>query len=168
MLKRAAALALCATPALAEGWQIMYLADSGGSRPMQVGPNEGGLPFPYVDNDRGERLMIDCRNGDDGTYDWTLQFFPGREPTVLPKAAKDNRFIIAFDTDVAEYDLGPFTYVQEYFWADVPDSLASEVMARGVIRLELPAAYTMTDQPYRTEFALTGSAAAIDRSCPTP
>lgn len=169
MLKIAAALALCATPVMAEGWQVMYLADSGGSRPMQVGPNDGGIPFPYVENDRGERLLLQCRWTGDAMvgHDWTLKFYPGQTPTVLPKDATGNRFNVAFDGDpTAAFDLGDFTYVQEAFWAPVPADVVAGIIRGSVVALEMPGAYALDGKPYLTEFTLAGSERSIDEACP--
>ncbi|TAG31705.1 MAG: hypothetical protein EAZ40_00305 [Rhodobacterales bacterium] len=161
-------LAAAPTMGVAEGWKVMYLADSGGSRPMQVGPDEGGIPFAYVDNAKGERLTIGCRwtgNADLG-YEWSLKIHPGQEPTFLPVEPEGNRIIVTFDDDPAGQDLGGFTFVQEAFWADVPASLAAEIKARGVIRLEMPGPYVEGGKAYRTDFTLSGSGAALRRSCP--
>jgi hypothetical protein len=146
----------------------MYLADSGGSRPMQVGPNDGGIPFAYVDSARGERLFLDCRGTGSAElgYEWTLKVYPGREPTFLPKESTGNRFIVTFDDDPTRHDVGGFTYVQESFWADVPAVVATEIKQRGVIRLEVPGAYVDSGETYRTEFTLADSNSAIDKACP--
>jgi hypothetical protein len=163
-------ICLAAAPsiAFAEGWKVMYLADSGGSRPMQVGPEEGGIPFAYVDNDKGERLFLECRWTGSANlgYAWTLKISPGREPTFLPVEAEGNRFVVTFDDDPTPYDLGGFTFVQEAFWAEVPATLATEIKARGTIRLEMPGTYAKGGVAYRTEFTLSGSGATLRRSCP--
>lgn len=163
-------ICLAAAPAqlLAEGWQIMYLADSGGSRPMQVGPDDGGIPFAYVDNDRGERLTLACRwtGSADLGHDWTLEVFPGPEPTFLPKDAEGTLFLVTFDSDTRAYELGDFSYVQQTFRAPVPVDIAVEIMQRKVIRLEIPGAYVVGGEAYRTEFTLAGSADVIDYACP--
>jgi hypothetical protein len=170
-------LALClaclASPVAAEQWQVMFLADSGGSRPMQVDPADLGSVESvwmeaYVDNDKGERLFLDCRwtGGAASDYDWTLRLFPGRDPTFLPKDSKDNQFIVTFDGDDTEHKLGDFTFVQEAFWAPVPDVIATEIITRRVIRLEMPGTYVEGGERYRTEFSLVGSGAAIDKACP--
>ncbi len=154
--------------ALAEGWKMMYLADSGGSRPVQVGPDAGGIPFAYVDSARGERLFLQCRWTGNAAlgYEWTLKINPGPEPTFLPVEAQGNRFIVTFDDDPTEHDLGGFSFVQGAFWADVPAVIATEIRQRGTIRLEMPGTYVEGGETYRTEFTLSGSGAAIRRSCP--
>jgi hypothetical protein len=169
----AATLICLAVPAWAEGWEMMFLTGSGGSRPMQVDPADLGSAesvtiMAYVDNDRGERLFLDCRwtGGAAWDYDWTLKLFPGQEPTFLPKESQGNRFIVTFDGDDIDHDLGEFSFVQEAFRAPVPEVIATEIMQRGVIRLEMPGAYVRGGETYRTEFTLVGSAAAIDKACP--
>ncbi|NJS38184.1 MAG: hypothetical protein HC783_03295 [Rhodobacteraceae bacterium] len=161
-------LAAAPSVALAEGWKVMYLADSGGSRPMQVGPDDGGIPFAYVDNARDERLFLECRwiGSADVGYAWTLKINPGPEPTFLPLDAEGNRFVVTFDTDPKEHDLGGFTFVQGAFWADVPATLGTEIKERETIRLEMPGTYIEGGETYRTEFTLSGSGAALRRSCP--
>jgi hypothetical protein len=174
MLKLAVSLALCATSATADGWQVMYLTDSGGSRPMQVDPADLGSAesvtiVAYVDNDRGERLFLHCRwtGGAAWDYDWMLRIFPGREPTFLPNDSKGNRLNVSFDGDATVHDLGDFTFVQEAFWAPVPKVIATEIIERGVIRLEMPGVYVRGGKTYRTEFTLAGSESAVGNACPS-
>jgi hypothetical protein len=159
------AFLLLASPAAAEGWEVMFLTD-GGSRPMQVGPNEGGSPLAYVENRKGERLFLECRSTKAGVDEWTLRFYPGPEPTVLPGESKGTRFVVSFDDEATDYHLGPFTYVQEAFWAVVPEDIAYGIIANAVVHVEIPGAYVRGSESYSTEFSLSGSEAAIDRSCP--
>lgn len=168
MLKLVAALALCTTSAAAEGWQVMYLASSGGSRPMQVGPNDGGIPFAYVDNERGERLLVECRSfgGAASDYDWTMKLFPGQSPTFQPKAAQDNSFLVTFDDLKTEYAMADFTFVQEAFWGPTTDIMVEDIRTRRVIHLEMPGAFVEGGTTYRTEFTLAGSTAALNTACP--
>jgi hypothetical protein len=73
---------------------------------------------------------------------------------------------VTFDGDDTEHKLGDFTFVQEAFWAPVPDVIATEIITRRVIRLEMPGTYVEGGERYRTEFSLVGSGAAIDKACP--
>lgn len=168
MLKLAAALALCATSAAAEGWQVMYLAGSGGSRPMQVGPNEGGIPFAYVDNAKGERLFLECHETGSTTrdYTWTIRIYPGTEPNFLPKDSQGNQFTFTFDGTNANYGIGNFTFVQDAFWADINEYLAADIRTHSMIRLEMPGQFVEGGKTYRTEFTLAGSTAALNTACP--
>jgi hypothetical protein len=156
-----AALATTPVSAIAEGWQVLYLADSGGSRPMQVGPNEGGIAFAYVDSGGGERLFLDCRTNDSGFYDWTLKFNPGENPAFRPVDADGTRLFARFDEDPAQIDLGLFSFVQGAYWAPVPADIALRVIRQEVIRITDGGSAVV-------EFSLAGSSDAIDRACPTP
>ncbi len=168
MWKLVAALALGATSAAAEGWQLMYLADSGGSRPVQVGPNDGGIPFPYVDNEKGERLVVDCRwsGGAASDYDWMLRLYPGQTPSFLPRASENNQFLVTFDEEATAYRVANFTFVQGAFWGPTTDIMVDDIRTRGVIRLEMPGEFVEGGETYRTDFTLSGSQAAINNACP--
>jgi hypothetical protein len=168
LLRFILALACFATPGAAEGWKVMYLADSGGSRPMQVGPNDGGTPFAYVENEKGERLFLDCRwsGGAASDYDWTLKLYPGQPPNFLPKAAQDNQFLVTFDGVDTTYGIADFTFVQEAFWGPTTDIMVDDIRTRSLLRLEMPAAFVEGGTTYRTEFTLSGSKAAINKACP--
>jgi hypothetical protein len=157
MLRLALILSCLAAPAAAEKWEVMYLTHSGGTRPMQVDPADLGdvdsvWMQAYVDNDRGERLFLDCRwkGGAASDLEWTLRLFP----------------IVTFDGVEGTNDIGDFTFVQEGFWARVPDILATDIRQGRAIRLEMPAAYVVGGETYRTEFTLAGSNAALDKACP--
>ena len=154
-------LSATATLALAEGWEVMYLAASGGSRPMHVGPNDGGTPFAYVDSARGERLFLDCRTNDNGFYDWTLKLHPGDASVLRPFDSDGTRLFAGFDDDPTQIDLGLFNFVQEAFWAAIPEDVAMQIMERSLIRISDGGSAV-------AEFTLRGSSEAIDRACPTP
>lgn len=159
-------IALLASPAAAEGWQVMYLASGGGSRPVQVGPGEGGIPFPHVDNDRGERLILGCPSGGDPGQVWTLAFHPGQDPTVLPKDAEGTRIIVTFEGNPATHDIGRFTFVQGAFRGHLDAIVATDIRQAGGIRLDIPGEDVRGGMAYRTEFTLAGARAAIDTACP--
>jgi hypothetical protein len=153
-------LVLLACPAAAEEWQIMYLADSGGSRPMQVGPGEGGVPVAYVDSGQGERLFLECRQTGTGGKGWTLKLYPGDPPSIAPQGEDgETRLFAGFDGNPAQIDLGPFAYVQQAFWADVAEEVARQVMAGDRITIS-------ASDGSAINFSLAGALAAITTACP--
>jgi hypothetical protein len=156
----AAALALLATPALAEGWQVQYLAGSGGSRPMVVDKSEAESAEAFVENERGERLILSCRGGSEGPGFFLSLYTPAPIPVPSDYADDGVELSASFGADPAQNDLGLFQAAQERYFAPLSIETFDRMMAAPTIRLYA----TVAD--YAAEFPLQGfTAAAAEVTC---
>lgn len=123
----AALLAVMGTAAVAEGWQLQYFADSGGSRPVVVERSDAEFSEAYLRDSVGNGLYLSC---------WTDE---GGNRTIRYSAAGEAAFGSTITArlglaDGDSIDLNEMPYAGgSYFTALGPDSVERLQNSAGVI-----------------------------------
>jgi hypothetical protein len=160
----AVALALLACPASAKGWQVEYLAGPDDS-PSDgvVRPDEAAFARAYVDNAKGERLVLDCDGAGVGAT-YVLRLFLPRSATIPPPddAEAGTAFVAYFGSDPENYDLGLLADLDnppKVYFATMSAENLDRFRSEDRVRLAAKGLFA-------AEFTLAGSAVAIAKACP--
>lgn len=143
-------------PALAEGWQNLYMADTGGSRMMQTdNPAEADEILAAVDAADGARLIVTCPAQDGQIWVQIGQTGSSDGPDYL-----NSDSVISFSVDGAAPVAGaPQGFMQSAYHATMPEGVIA-AMASGK---ELVVTYGPAPAGQKV-FTLSGSAQALSRA----
>ncbi|MFV0301104.1 MAG: hypothetical protein ACK5IP_09550 [Paracoccus sp. (in: a-proteobacteria)] len=143
-----------ACAANAEGWQNLYMADTGGSRLWQTNdPAEASYVYAAVDSPDGARLIVKCP-GQPGETWITI----GQVGSVDGPGFLNERSSVSFSADKQTWrTVGNFGYSQSSYSMTVPDTLVREMATGRTLVMKYG------NQPnQRKIFSLTGARRALN------
>ncbi|MDO5642744.1 MAG: hypothetical protein Q4G26_10225 [Paracoccus sp. (in: a-proteobacteria)] len=138
----------------AEGWQNLYMADTGGSRMMQTDdPAQADEILAAVDSADGARLIVTCPAQDGQIWVQIGQLESTDGPDYL-----DGDSVVSFSVDgAAPVAAEPRGFMQSAYHATVPEALIASLKAGKLLVMRYgPGADA------QKEFSLSGSARALD------
>lgn len=129
-------------------WGNLYLANTGGSRMMQVDPSDAQLVTAFVDGSSGHRLSISC--GPNGSF---LNL--GRVGQGDPFMGSEETITAIFDGNTA-VRIGRFSYAGGNYQSQLQPQTLAKITTHGTVLL------ISENAAFSDTFTLTGSAHSIE------